>query len=156
MKQGRIKLGLVTATLLMGSTALMAGGDIIPAEEPAKEDAVKENVVKRTLNGNMTLNYHVLPGEVDNIHDLFSEGIFYGRLRSNTFYWSWANTPPFSNEADKNMGLGGSLVYKSAVLSGFSFTMGYYGSMNPSFWRPGKDSAKFSKAGKDTFSRYKL
>ena len=76
MKQGKINLGLVTATLLMGSTALMAGGDIVPAEEPIKED-----VVKRTLNGNMTLNYKVLPGEVDNIHDLFSEGIFYGRLR---------------------------------------------------------------------------
>ena len=153
MKQGKIKLGLVTATLLMGSPALMAGGDIVPAAEPAP---VKEDVVKRTLNGNMTLNYKVLPGDVDNIHDLFSEGIFYGRLRSNSFYWSWANTPPFSNEADKNMGIGGSLIYKSAVLSGFSFTMGYYGSMNPSFWRPGKDYAKFSKAGKDTFSRYKL
>jgi hypothetical protein len=153
MKQGNIKLGLVTATLLMGSTALMAGGDIVPAAEPVP---VKEDVVKRTLNGNMTLNYKVLPGDVDNIHDLFSEGIFYGRLRSNSFYWSWANTPPFSNEADKNMGIGGSLIYKSAVLSGFSFTMGYYGSMNPSFWRPGREYAKFSKAGKDTFSRYKL
>ncbi len=152
MKQGKIKLGLVTATLLMGSPALMAGGDIVPAAEPVP---AKEDVVKRTLNGNMTLNYHVLPGEVDNIHDLFSEGIFYGRLRSNSFYWNWA-APGANNDADKNMGLGGSLIYKSAVLSGFSFTMGYYGSMNPSFWRPGSDSAKFSKSGKDTFSRYKL
>lgn len=151
MKQGKIKLGLVTATLLMGSTALMAGGDIAPAEEPVKED-----VVKRTLNGNMTLNYHVLPGEADNIHDMFSEGVFYGRLRSNTFYWGWKNTPPFSNEADKNMGLGGSLIYKSASLNNFSFTLGYYGSMNPEFWRPEKEYAKFSKAGKDTFSRYNL
>ena len=156
MKQGKIKLGLVTATLLMGSPALMAGGDIVPAAEPVP---AKEDVVKRTLNGNMTLNYHVLPGEVDNIHDLFSEGIFYGRLRSNSFYWSWDNTSPengLSNAADKNMGMGGSLIYKSAALSGFSFTLGYYGSLNPEFWRPDGDDAGRSKSGKDTFSRYKV
>ncbi len=154
MKEGKIKLGLVTATLLLGSTALMAGGDIVPAEEP-----VKENVVKRTLNGNMTLNYHVLPGEVDNIHDLFSEGIFYGRLRSNTFYWGWKDTSAangLSNSADKAMGMGGSLIYKSASLNHFSFTMGYYGSLNPTFWRPDEADVGLTKAGKDTFSRYKV
>ncbi len=150
MKQGNIKLGLVTATLLMGSTALMAGGDIVPAEEP-----VKENVVKRTLNGNMTLNYHVLPGEVDNIHDMFSEGIFYGRLRSNTFYWQWA-ADGANNDANKNMGMGGSLIYKSASLNHFSFTFGYYGSLNPTFWRPAESDVGRAKSGKDTFSRYKV
>ncbi len=150
MEQGKIKLGLVVATLLAGSPALMAGGDIIAAVEPAKED-----VVKRTLNGNMTLNYNVLPESVDNIHDLFSEGVFYGRLRSNSFYWNWA-APGANNDADKNMGVGGSLIYKSAILSGFSFTLGYYGSLNPEFWRPDDADSKFSKSGKDTFSRYKV
>jgi len=150
MKQGRIKLGLVVATLLAGSTALMAGGDIIPAEESAKED-----VVKRTLNGNMTLNYHVLPGSVDNIHDMFSEGVFYGRLRSNTFYWQWA-ADGANNDANKNMGIGGSLIYKSAALNHFSFTLGYYGTMNPDFWRPDAEDSQYSKSGKDTFSRYKV
>ncbi|BAF71462.1 hypothetical protein [Sulfurovum sp. NBC37-1] len=150
MKQGTIKLGLVTATLLMGSTALMAGGDIAPAEAPVKED-----VVKRTLNGNMTLNYKVLPGAVDNIHDLFSEGVFYGRLRMNSFYWHWA-ADGAPNNAPKEMGLGGSLIYKSAILNGFSFTVGYYGSMNPDFFRPDADEVGFAKAGKDTFSRYKV
>lgn len=150
MKQGPIKLGLVTATLLMGSTALMAGGNIVPTEEP-----VKENVVKKTLNGNMTLNYLVLPGDADNIQDMFSEGIFYGRLRSNTFYWQWA-ADGANNDANKNMGIGGSLIYKSAALNHFSFTVGYYGSLNPEFWRPDDADAKFSKAGKDTFSRYKV
>ena len=155
MKQGKINLGLVTATLLMGSTALMAGGDIVPVEEPVKEDAVKENVVKRTLNGNMTLNYKVLPGAVDNIHDLFSEGIFYARLRSNSFYWQWADNGA-NNDANKNMGVGGSIIYKSASLHNFSFTLGYYGSLNPEFWRPDKSDAGLSKSGKDTFSRHKV
>ena len=54
------------------------------------------------------------------------------------------------------MGVGGSLIYKSAVLNGFSFTLGYYGSLNPEFWRADKDDVGFSTSGKDTFSRYKI
>ena len=54
------------------------------------------------------------------------------------------------------MGVGGSLIYKSAAYKNFSFTLGYYGSLNPEFWRPDAADAKFSKAGKDTFSRYKV
>ncbi|HHH37815.1 MAG TPA: hypothetical protein ENK77_04275, partial [Epsilonproteobacteria bacterium] len=154
MKQGTIKLGLVTATLLMGGTALMAGGDIVPAKEPAKEP-VKEDVVKRTLNGNMTLNYNVVPGSVESIEEMFSEGIFYGRLRLNSFYWKWA-ADGAPNKAPKQMGAGGSLIYKSAAYKNFSFMMSYYGSFNPSFWRPSVADAQFSKAGKDTFSRYKV
>ena len=150
MNKESIKIGAITAAVLLMNTGLMAGGDVIPVKEPVKED-----VVKRTLNGNMTLNYHVLPGNVDNIHDLFSEGVFYGRLRSNSFYWNWA-APGANNDADKNMGLGGSLIYKSAVLSGFSFTLGYYGTMNPDFWRPAASDAGLAKSGKDTFSRYKV
>ena len=54
------------------------------------------------------------------------------------------------------MGMGGSIIYKSASLNHFSFTMGYYGSLNPEFWRPDDADAGKSKAGKDTFSRYKV
>ena len=156
MIQERIKIGVATAAALILNTGLMAGGDIVPTEPIVLEKADKP---KRTLNGNMTLNYNVLPGSVDNIHDLFSEGIFYGRLRTNTFYWEWSDTSPangLSNAADKNMGMGGSLIYKSAALNGFSFTMGYYGSLNPEFWRPDDLDVGLAKSGKDTFSRYKV
>jgi len=152
MKKGSIKIGVATAAALLMNTGLIAGGDIIPSE-PVVE--VKSDKPKRTLNGNMTLNYNVLPGSVDNIHDLFSEGVFYGRLRTNTFYWQWA-ADGANNDANKNMGIGGSLIYKSASFNNFSFTLGYYGSLNPEFWRPDDADAKFSKSGKDTFSRYKL
>lgn len=155
MKQGKINLGLVAATLLMGSTALMAGGDIVPLEEPVKEDVVKKDVVKRTLNGNMTLNYKVLPGAVDNIHDLFSEGIFYGRLRNNNFYWDW-DVETSKLQDNKNSGAGGSLIFKSASFNNFSFMLGYYGSLNPEFLRMDTNEVQFSKSGKDTFSRYKV
>ena len=159
MKQGNKGISIVAAAaLLMGVNAMAAGHMeyVEKKEEPVKVKATPVPKPKRTLNGNMTLNYNVLPGDADNIHDMFSEGIFYGRLRANTFYWGWENTPPFSNDADKNMGLGGSLIYKSASLNHFSFTMGYYGSMSPTFWRPASSDAAKSKAGKDTYSRYKV
>ena len=153
MNKGLINPGIAAAVILLVASSAVAGGDITPVPEPVK--AVEGAKPKRTLNGNMTLNYNVLPGSVDNIHDLFSEGIFYGRLRMNSFYWHWAD-PIYPNNAPKEMGLGGSLIYKSAVLNGFSFTASYYGSMNPDFFRPSADEVGFAKAGKDTFSRYKV
>ena len=155
MKKGMIKLSVATVAVLMG-TSLMAGGSIAPVE-PVVEAPVKADKPKRQLRGNMTLKYNVLPGSADTIAEMFSEGMFYGRLRTNTFYWQWADTSNgLSNVSNKNMGVGGSLIYKSAAYKNFSFTLGYYGSLNPEFWRPDAADAKFSKAGKDTFSRYKV
>lgn len=154
MKKG-IRISLVAGAVLLTSSGAMAGGDIAPAE-PAVNAPVKLDKPKRQMRGNMTLKYNVLPSTVDNIHDMFSEGVFYGRLRSNTFYWDWKD----ENRAKKRLtnkawGLGGSLIYKSAVLHGLSFTMGYYGSLNPDFFRMDSGEEGFVKAGKDTFSRYK-
>jgi len=135
----------------------MASEDMgyIENRELAGKKPVLAPKTKRTLNGNMTLNYNVLPGSVDTLYHLFSGGIFYGRVRSNTFYWHWeAEGAP--NKAPKDMGVGGSLIYKSAILNHFSFTAAYYGSLNPAFWRPPVADAQFAKAGKDTFSRYKV
>jgi hypothetical protein len=158
MKKGTIKLGVITATLLLGNSALMAGGDIVPVE-PEVKAPFKAEKPKRQLRGNMTLKYNVLPGSADTISEMFSKGVFYGRLRTNTFYWQWKDTSVangLKNDANKNMGVGGSIIYKSAAYRNFSFTMGYYGSLNPEFWRPAKADAGLSKAGKDTFSRYKV
>ncbi|MDQ7047533.1 MAG: hypothetical protein Q9M39_07895 [Sulfurovum sp.] len=152
MNKERIKLGIITSAVLLMNTGLMAGGDIKEEIEPAK---IVSDKPKRTLNGNMTLNYNVLPGTADNIHDMFSEGVFYGRLRTNTFYWEWA-ADGANNDGAKSMGIGGSLIYKSAALNHFSFTMGYYGSLNPEFWRADDADIGRVKAGKDTFSRFKV
>ncbi len=152
MNKGRIKISIATAALLCMGTSAMAGGDLAPAEPAVK---VKADQPKRSLKGNMTVVYNTLPGNVDNIGDLFSEGIFYGRLRSNTFYWDW-DTETAKNQDNKAWGLGGSLIYKSAVLNNFSFTMGYYGSLNPDFFREDDADVGIVKAGKDTFSRYKV
>jgi len=106
---------------------------------------------KVTLNSNMSLQYTKLPSEVNSLNDLFTEGVFYGRLRTNTFMWNWNDSSKVDNKA---MGVGGSFIYKTASLSGFSATAGVYTSQNPSFFREDVEDIGFVKAGKDTFSRY--
>jgi len=153
MNKGKIKLSVATATMLLG-TVLMAGGDIVKPEMTIVSP-VKIDKPKRTLKGNMVVEYHTLPGTANSIHEMFTEGVFYGRLRSNTFYWQWA-ADGANNDANKNMGLGGSLIYKSAAYKNFSFTLGYYGTMSPTFWRPDEADIGLAKSGKDTFSRFKV
>jgi len=106
---------------------------------------------KVTLKGNMQVKFNKLPGSVDTIKKAFTEGMFYGRLRANAFYWDWDEESSKSQD-NRNMGIGASLIYKSAPLNGVSGTLGLYTSQNPGF-RMDKDRVGFSKAGKDTFSR---
>ncbi len=47
--------------------------------------------VKRSLAGNMNLTYRRLPPSVDRLTEILSRGLFYGRLRSNYFYWDFVN-----------------------------------------------------------------
>ena len=157
MNKGNIKISIAAAAILGMGTSAIAGGDIAPVEPVVVAKAKSD--VKRSLKGNMVVVDHIVPGNVDNIRDMFAEGIFYGRLRSNTFYWDWGDEDYKTGgkrKDNKNMGVGGSLIYKSAVLNGFSGTVGYYGSLNPEFMRMDDDEVGFSKAGKDTFSRYKV
>ncbi|WP_373069784.1 OprD family outer membrane porin [Sulfurimonas sp.] len=107
---------------------------------------------KITLKPNMTLQYNKGQKSVDSITDMFSEGEFYGRLRVNTFKWDWSKSA--AGLDNKALGVGGSFVYKSAKLSGFSATVGLYTSQNPSFYRMEVHEVGDVKAGKDTFSRY--
>ncbi|WP_295421156.1 OprD family outer membrane porin [Sulfurovum sp.] len=160
MNKVTIKISVATAAALLLNTMAIAGGDIVPMEpivDTVKK--VKKDKPKRQTRGNMTVKYNVLPGSVDSVGDMFSEGIFYGRLRSNTFYWDWSDEDYETGgkrKDNKNMGVGGSLIYKTAILNGFSGTFGYYGSLNPDFFRMDDEDVKYSKAGKDTFSRYKV
>lgn len=160
MKKGSMKVSAVTAALLCSMTTFaIAGGDIVPMEPEVKAAPVKADAPKRKLKGNMTLVYNTLPGSADSISEMFSDGIFYGRLRSNTFYWDWDKESWNGSKGrldNRNMGVGGSLIFKSAAYENFSFTLGYYGSINPTFFRMDKDEVGGSKAGKDTFSRFKV
>jgi hypothetical protein len=106
---------------------------------------------KRQLKNNMMEVYNVLPGKADSIAEAFSEGIFYGRLRSNTFMWDWKNDDT-TNKDNKAWGIGGSMIYKTAAFEGFSATAGMYYTRN--ILPTDTDDLGTVKAGKDTFSRF--
>ncbi len=105
---------------------------------------------KITLKGNMVLEYKQLPNSVNSFSKIFSQGIIYGRLRSNMFVWDWQGNTGTDNKA---LGIGASLIYKTAALSGLSATLGMYTSQNPSFFREDVADLGNLKAGKDTLSR---
>jgi hypothetical protein len=140
MKKSMIKLAAGTAGLL-----LMASS----AEATLKTDKV-------TLKGNMQVKYNKLPKSVDTLTEAFTEGMFYGRFRANFFYWDWDNEYDGKTKDNKNNGIGGSLIYKTAPLKGVSATVGMYTSQNLDFFRMDKEDVKYSKSGKDTFSRYNV
>lgn len=109
---------------------------------------------KRVLKSNMNEVYNTLPKSVDNISDAFTEGMFYGRLRMNAFKWDWDNDNVATNKDNKAFGLGGSLIYKTAPISGLSATAGLYYSNSPfSGLREDDADVKYVKSGKDVFSR---
>jgi len=106
---------------------------------------------KRQLKNNMMIKDNVLPSNVNNISDVFSKGVVYGRLRTNAFKWDWSDV----DKDNKAFGLGGSIIYKTAPLQGLSATAGLYYANSP-FSSLRSDIADIGnvKAGKDTFSRY--
>ena len=93
---------------------------------------------KRTLANNMT-----------EIYNVFTNGMFYGRLRTNYFYMENKNS---SQPDPAGFGLGGSIIYKTAPLHGISGTAGLYTSQNLGLLND--SDAIYGRAGKDTFSRY--
>ena len=124
--------------------ALMAGGAFTGL-------LADDDTPKRSLKANRTLVYNVLPGDVDSLKDMLTEGQFYGRLRINTFKWDWAEESK-KRKDNWSAGFGGSLTYKSAYFYGFGFTVDGYTSQNP--WHMDKEDVGYIKAGKDVLSRY--
>ncbi len=110
----------------------------------------KEKVI---LKSNNLLKYKILPKEADSLEDFFKEGLFYARFRVNTFLWDWDKE--YKNKTKDNwaVGVGGSLIYKSAKFKGISFTIGLYTSQNP--WHMKREDFIYVK-GADTFSKYKV
>ena len=104
---------------------------------------------KRTLANNMTETYHVLPEPAKSISEVFTKGVFYGRLRMNYFYWENENG---DQHDPTGFGIGGSVIYKTAPLYGISSTFGIYTSQNLGLLN--NNDALYGRSGKDTFSRY--
>ncbi len=106
----------------------------------------------RVVKGNYQVEYTKVPGDVNSITEMFTEGEVYGRLRSNMFWWDVDN-PKNNSTADHNVwGLGGSLIYKTGYFHGFGATVGFYGTvpMHDENVFPGT-TTNYTKMGKDTF-----
>ena len=108
------------------------------------------NIPKQSLKTNGQLIYQKQKN-ANSLRELFSEGNFYGRLRSNTFYFAYDNDDA-THDTQLISGLGASLVFQSAKYKGFDTIVGLYGSH--AFFNASNDPAAYIKAGKDTFSRF--
>ena len=113
-----------------------------------------KNEVKQELKSNSTLKEMLTPIEVETLGEFLSEGIFYGRLRSNNFYFDWEDEVEGKTKDHYSMGMGGSLIYKSAYLNGLGFTTGLYSTQNP--LHMSDDNFKYYKVGKGVLSRYNV
>jgi len=134
MRHNLITIGLISGMMLLSTS--LCGADELP---------------KRTLKTNYQEVYNETPGSADSFTEMFSEGMFYGRLRSNTFYYNWEKETDTQN-SHLISGLGGSLIYKSAALGGFDFTGGLYYSR--AFFSSSEDPIGIIKPGKDVLSRF--
>ena len=115
-----------------------------------------EDFLKHSLTCSMSHLYNDEPEVVDNLWAMLLNGVYYGRLRFNSFGYKWKNElqiDGFKLREDHVIGaLGGSLIYRSAYLNGFGIGAGFYatsavGSLDDS-------EAYLYKSGKDAFSRY--
>jgi len=110
---------------------------------------------KQTLQANYFINYKTLPSSADTLSEIFTQGMVYGRLRTNWFFYNWENEDD-RRENHNILGVGGSLIYKTAPYAGFSVTTGlYYTSAGTGLDNQPSDVALL-KAGKDTISRFNL
>lgn len=131
----KIKLSKIATTLLFLATIVGANDD----------------TSKFALKTNYQIVYNEVPKSAGNIIEMFKEGMFYGRARSNTFYYGWEKENASQN-THLITALGGSLLYKSANYANIDFTTGLYYSQ--SFFDETGDPVDRLKPGKDVLSRY--
>ncbi|CAA6822599.1 MAG: Unknown protein [uncultured Sulfurovum sp.] len=137
---------LLSFTLLLFGTSFSHAKTEIP--KIAQKKNIKKVVSKQSIQCNMMIKYKKRPPKVDDFTKVLSEGIFYGRVRNNNFLFD-GGPDDVSHYA---IGLGGSLIYKSARYKGFAFTTGLYGSKN--LHNVNEEHIGDYRYGKDTFSRY--
>lgn len=107
---------------------------------------------KISLKANMNVSYKLLPKQVDSLGDIFDEGTVYGRFRMNSFAWDWEEEST-NNKDNGAVGIGGSLIYKTAQYKGLSSTVGFYTTQTPGFLTIDIDA---TRAGKDVYNRSKV
>lgn len=130
-----IKLSIVAIVTLLASSTINAD----------------EALPKQSLKANYQVVYNELPKSASNFGKMFQEGMFYGRLRSNTFLYDWEKDTS-TQDSHVISAIGGSLVYKSATLKDFDFTTALY--YSKAFFDNDKDPVDKLKPSYDLLSRY--
>ena len=142
----------VIYSFIMLSIFLAAQESVLKDKSVPEEKNIEKVRVKRALKSNAMLKDLMSPQNVDTINAVFSEGIFYGRLRLNSFLFDWDEEVEDKRHDHYTMGIGGSLIYKSAYFHGIGFTVGGYTSQNP--FHMDDEYVKYYKVGKGVLSRY--
>ncbi|MDD2652189.1 MAG: OprD family outer membrane porin [Sulfurimonas sp.] len=131
----RSTLSISTVIALLATSAISAD-EVLP---------------KQSLKANYQVTYNKLPKSVDNISEMFQDGMFYGRLRSNTFLYEWEKETS-TQDSHVISAIGGSLAYKSATFKDFDFTAALY--YSKAFFNEDNDPVDKLKPGYDLLSRY--
>ena len=108
------------------------------------------NTPKAAIKTNNQLVYEKQKS-ADTFSQMFSNGQFFGRIRSNTFLYTWEK----ETAKQKNSlisGLGGSAIYRSARFQAFSFGAGLY--YSHAFFNDSKYPVTTLNKGKDLLSRF--
>ena len=108
------------------------------------------DIPKQALKTNGQLLYQKQKN-IDTLSEMITQGTLYGRVRSNNFYFAYDHDDADHKSAPL-ASIGASVVYKSASLSGFDLTLGYYGS-KAVFNEHALDTIAHLKPAKDTLSR---
>ena len=128
--------------------------ETVPSTEniTTDDDDVESVEIKHSLQPNMEHFYDISPKDVDSITQMFGEGMYYGRLRFNSFGFKWGDEDEDTQKDHLIAAVGASLIYKSAIFNGLSFTAGLYTSQAEGSLED--DESSLYKAGKDVLSRY--
>lgn len=82
--------------------------------------AAEETFSKHSLKCNMTQVYEEVPEEVGSIEQMFSQGLFYGRFRINSFGFKWDEERENRRKNHRVVGVGSSIGFQSGRLHGLS------------------------------------
>ena len=111
---------------------------------------------KITFKPNMVVQYNELPKEAQTVGEIFTKAMAYARLRTNMFVYDYKDDSNPTRDDHRAMGIGGSVVLKTAPFAGFSTTLAGYTSQNPGWFREDASNALGVKSGKDTYSRHNV
>ncbi len=105
--------------LLLIITILFIWNQTLYAKDEKDNKPKKKIVAKQRIQCNMTIKYKKRPKKVDKFVDIFTKGVFYGRFRTNNFFYNTAST---------SYNVGGNLLFKSGRYNGLAFTTSIYSS----------------------------